>query len=692
MAAVIIGNPITDRIVEREVALLRIFCMTLLVSSLFAGPVSAQAPLPLIPLPAQAKPGTGEFLINNGFGLALEGYEEPRLEKAKQRFLDLLSRQTGIPLWREAALNKPLFFVKTAGPSAPVQQVGEDESYHLEITTQEVHLQAANPLGVLHGLQTFLQLVHITPQGFAVPAMTIDDQPRFPWRGLMLDVGRHFMPLDVVYRTLDGMEAVKLNVFHWHLSDNQGFRVESRKFPLLQEKGSDGLFYTQEEIRAVIAYAHDRGIRVVPEFDMPGHSTAWFVGYPDLASGPGPYQIERKWGVFDPAMDPSRDSTYTFLDSFIGEMAGLFPDAYFHVGGDECNGKEWDANPRIQQFMKDHAIKDNAALQAYFSARVQKIVAAHDRIMVGWDEVLQPNTPKDVVIQSWRGPQFVGQAVKKGNRAMLSAPYYVDLNQSAAEHYLADPEGDDATTLTSDESKRILGGEAAMWSEFVTPENVDSRIWPRTAAIAERLWSPRNTRDVASMYARLAIISQKLDDYGLQHNSSYPAMLTRMSGEPDPLPLRVFGDVMQPPRLYAREEQREYDAFTPLNHMVDAVPPESNTARQFSEIVDRIIAGKATTEDWDQAQEWLVLWRDNDVQLQPLLPRSDLTKELAPVSTNLHFVSQAGLDAIGYLREHHHAPPTWKARQIAYLKKSEKPQAVLLNMVAPAVLKLVQAT
>ena len=165
------------------------------------------------------------------------------------------------------------------------------------------------------------------------------------------------MPLDVVYRTLDGMEAVKLNVFHWHLSDDQGFRVESKKFPLLQEKGSDGLFYTQEEIRGVIEYARDRGIRVVPEFDMPGHTTAWFVGYPDIASGPGPYQIERNWGIFDPAMDPTRDSTYKFLDTFIGEMTGLFPDAYFHVGGDECNGKAWDANPRIQEFMKAHATK-----------------------------------------------------------------------------------------------------------------------------------------------------------------------------------------------------------------------------------------------------------------------------------------------------------------------------------------------
>jgi hexosaminidase len=673
--------------------LLRIVSMTLLFSSLIAsGQALPAPPLPLMPLPAQVKPGTGEFLINNGFGVALEGFAEPRLERAKQRFLNTLSQETGIPLWREAVLNKPMFFIKTAGPSAPLQQMDEDESYRLQISGDEVHLEAANPLGVLHGLQTFLQLVRISPRGFAVPAMTIDDQPRFPWRGLMLDVGRHFMPLDVVYRTLDGMEAVKLNVFHWHLSDNQGFRVESKKFPLLQEKGSDGLFYTQEEIRRVIEYARDRGIRVIPEFDMPGHATAWFVGYPDLASGRGPYHIEREWGVFDPAMDPTRESTYQFLDVLIGELAGLFPDRYFHVGGDECNGKEWDANPRIQQFMKAHALKDNAALQAYFSARVQKIVAGHKKIMVGWDEVLQPGTPKDVVIQSWRGPQFVGEAVRGGNRALLSAGYYIDLNQSAAEHYLADPEGEGPSTLTSEQSKGILGGEATMWSEFVTPENVDSRIWPRTAAIAERFWSPRDTRDVASMYARLAIISQKLNNYGLQHNSSYLAMLSRMTGEHDPLPLRVFGDVMQPPRLYAREEQRHYDAFSPLNRLVDAVPPESDTARQFTDIVNRIVTGRTEPEDWEQAQEWLVLWRDNDVQLQPLLPRSELTRELIPVSTTLRQVSQTGLDAIGYLREHKSAPADWRNRELAFLKSSEKPQAVLMNMIAPAVEKLVQAT
>ena len=181
-----------------------------------------------------------------------------------------------------------------------------------------------------------------------MPAISIDDSPRFPWRGLMIDVSRHFIPLDVLKRNLDGMAAVKLNVFHWHLSDNQGFRVESKKFPKLHELGSDGLYYTQDEVRDLIAYARERGIRVVPEFDMPGHSTAWFVGYPELASGPGPYEIERKWGVFDPAMDPTREETYKFLDEFIGEMARLFPDQFFHIGGDEVNGKQWDANPKIQ--------------------------------------------------------------------------------------------------------------------------------------------------------------------------------------------------------------------------------------------------------------------------------------------------------------------------------------------------------
>src|SRR5262249_10436465 len=168
-----------------------------------------------------------------------------------------------------------------------------------------------------------------------------------------LDVGRHFMPVELIKRELDGMAAVKLNVLHWHLTEDQGFRVECRKYPKLHQMGSDGLFYTQDQIRDVISYARDRGIRVVPEFDMPGHSTSWFVGYPELASAPGPYQIERTWGIMDPAFDPTREEVYTFIDGFIGEMAGLFPDDYIHIGGDESNGEHWKKNSAIQAFMRE---------------------------------------------------------------------------------------------------------------------------------------------------------------------------------------------------------------------------------------------------------------------------------------------------------------------------------------------------
>src|SRR5947208_13333171 len=260
--------------------------------------------------------------------------------------------------------------------------------------------------------------------------------------------------------------------------------------------GSDGHYYSQDEVRSLIAYARDRGIRVVPEIDMPGHSTAWFIGYPELASAPGPYEIERKWGVFDPAMDPTQDKTYKFLNEFIGEMAELFPDAYFHIGGDEVNGKQWDANPKIQEFMRAHGLKNDQELQAYFSRHVQEIVKKHHKIMVGWDEILDPALPKEAVIQSWRGQESLADAARRGYRVILSNGYYLDLMYSAASHYLTDPLAAGPATLAPEEKARILGGEACMSSELVTPENIDGRIWPRAAAVAERLWSPAELRDL----------------------------------------------------------------------------------------------------------------------------------------------------------------------------------------------------
>jgi hexosaminidase len=665
-------------------------CAALVVSCVAFG--QEQGSLDLMPLPAHAALGAGQFLIDGSFAVAVENNPDPRVVEGRQRFMELLGRETGIPFAVNPAAGRASFVIHTAGPSDAVQQLGEDESYRLAITSTHVELSAANPLGILHGLQTFLQLVRVTPQGFSVPVVTIDDRPRFPWRGLMIDVGRHFQPLAVIKRNLDGMEAVKLNVFHWHLSDDQGFRVESKQFPLLQEKASGGLYYTQEQIHEVIDYARERGIRVVPEFDMPCHTTAWFAAYPQFASAPGPFKIETKWGVFDPALDPTREATFEFLDKLIGEMATLFPDAYFHIGGDECDGKEWDANTRIQAFMREHGMKDDAALQSYFTGRVQKIVVEHHKIPEGWDEVLQPDTPKNVVIQSWRGPAGLATAARQGNQVVLSNGYYIDLNQPASEHYLVDPLGGEGANLTAEQKARVLGGEATMWSEFVTPENIDSRIWPRTAAIAERFWSAQDVRDVDSMYRRMAIVSKKLNNYGLQHNSSTRMMLERMSGKADPRALEVLASAVQPPQGYTRESLREYNTSTPLNRMVDAVPPESETAREFGQLASLIAAGKASPDQWKQAHDWLVIWRDNDAKLQPELGGSELTAELSGISQSLSQVAAIGLQALDDLKNHRVVSADARDKNMQLLKAAAKPKAVLVDKVASPVELLVNAS
>jgi hexosaminidase len=676
---------------------MRTIILVVTLCAIFMSMAEGQAQsLSLMPMPAKVQTGNGRLLIDTNFSVSITGHHEARLDRAVQLFLSQLRRQTGMPPIDMKVTDSATatLVIQAAGGSKEVQELGEDESYRLEISDSGARLNAPTTLGVMRGLQTFLQLVETTNAGFAVPAVSIEDSPRFPWRGLMIDVGRHFIPLDVLKRNLDGMAAVKLNVFHWHLSENQGFRIESKKFPGLQEMGSDGLYYTQDEVRDLIEYARERGIRVVPEFDMPGHSTAWFVGYPELASGSGPYQIERKWGVFDPAMDPTREETYKFLDTFIGEMAGLFPDEFFHIGGDEVNGKEWDANPKIQAFMHAHGLKDNNDLQAYFNQRVQKIVAKHGKTMLGWDEILRPDLPKSIVIQSWRGPDSLARAAKQGYRGLLSSGFYVDLMWSAERHYATEPLSGAAAGLTPEEQKLILGGEACMWAEYVSPENIDSRIWPRTAAIAERLWSPQDVRDVNSMYQRLAVVSIWMDGLGLTHNTSYDLMLRRIAGTDDIAALKALADVVEPVKDYTREETASAPATSvlPLNRLVDAVRPESSTARHFANAVDELVAGKTKPGSEAWIRGLLNQWRNSQVELQPQVEKSLLLTDVGPVSQNLSALGAAGLAALDYLDRGESAPAAWVSAQLALVEQATKPQGQLLITIAPSVGKLIQAS
>lgn len=658
----------------------------------------AQTPssLNLMPMPTRVQIGTGQLVVDQSFTAVSTGQKDARLDSGIPRFLDQISRQTGMQLnGQPADASNATFIIRAENAGRKVQELDEDESYTLEITTSRATLTAPNALGALHGLQTFLQLIEPTPAGFAVPAITIQDQPRFPWRGLLIDVSRHFIPIEVLERNLDGMAAVKMNVLHWHLSDDEGFRVESKRFSKLHQSGSEGQYYTQAEIRDFLAYARDRGIRVVPEFDMPGHSRSWLAAYPELASLPGPYRAGRIANA-DTVMDPTRDQTYKFLDKFIGEMAALFPDAYFHIGGDEVNNKPWDSNPKIQEFIRAHGMKNNRDLQAYFNQRLQKIVSKHGKIMVGWDEVLHPDLPKTVVVESWRGQDSLAQAAKQGYRSLLSYGYYLDLIWPAARHYAVDPmtTTGGAPALTAEEQKRILGGEACMWAEYVTPETIDSRLWPRVAAIAERLWSPQETRDNKSMYRRLDELSWRLRWLGLNHESNYVSMLHRLAGTDDIAALRILADVVEPTKDYTRTEvfPKPPVKRTPLNRLVDAARPESTVARQFAELVDTYVQSDykdAAAEA--QIRASLVKWRDNDANLQPVLDRSFILAEDKPLSQDLAALAAAGLQALDSIDKNQPLPDAWRTEQLAVVDRSMKPRANLLVMVAPPIQRLIEA-
>src|SRR5688572_22819019 len=392
----------------------------------------------LMPVPASFNWGQGRLPVAKTFTVGFAGQTDERLRQYAFRFMRRLEGRTVLEFARETSAS-PTVLITTRSTGSPIPKLGDDESYELEVSATQIRLTAPTTVGAMRGLETLLQLLEGDRDGFYFPAVSISDRPRFPWRGLMVDSARHFHPMEVLKRTLEGMAAVKLNVLHWHLTEDQGFRVESKKFPELHQQGSDGLFYTQNEVREIIRYAADRGIRVMPEFDMPGHATSWLVSHPEIGSAPGPYTIERRPGIFDPTLDPTNEKTYKLLEPFFAEMSALFPDAYMHIGGDENEGKQWTANPRIQAFMKQKGIKDNHELQTYFNTRILKFLQNNGKIMMEWDEIFQPSLPKDVVIHSWRGQKALADAAKQGYQGVLSNGYYIDLAFPASQHYVVDP-------------------------------------------------------------------------------------------------------------------------------------------------------------------------------------------------------------------------------------------------------------
>jgi hexosaminidase len=652
----------------------------------------------LMPTPAEVRFESGEMAgklaIRESFSTAVRGYNDRRLEAGVERAMRRLEGRIGMELRRGLATDAEtatlVIECREAGQAVP--SLDEDESYSLEVSNGRATLKAATVIGALRGLETLLQLVESGRDGYYIPFVKVDDKPRFRWRGLLFDSSRHFQPLEVIRRNLDGMAAVKLNVFHWHLTDDQGFRIESRKYPKLTGMGSDGLFYTQDQAREIIAYAAERGIRVVPEFDLPGHATSWVTGHPELASAPGPYQIERQPGIFDPTLDPTREEVYQFLDAFFGEMAAIFPDEYMHIGGDENEGRQWDRNPRIQAFMKERGIKNNHSLQAYFTTRLARIIRKHKKKVMGWEEIMADDLSRDVVIHSWRGPESLAEAVKKGFSGVLSAGYYIDLSYPASNHYRVDPVAADRN-LSRQEEARILGGEATMWSEYVSQETIDSRIWPRAAAIAERLWSPRSVADVDDMYRRLAVVSARLEDLGLTHEKNYRSLLRRMAGGKEIGPLEILVSVVEPVKQYNRGRQRPTTMLSPLTGFVDASRPDSEAARHFAALVAGFLADAPRFQNGrEELERTLAKWRDARPAIEAITGRSAILREAGPLAAELSDLAQAGLEALACLAESKTPDGQWSEVKTAILRQAAEPKPSAVEFaILPSVRQLVIA-
>ena len=649
------------------------------------------AELNLMPWPSHVAQQEGFLVLGHTPQIELTGGDE-RVNHALTRFLQNLSLRTGVPFDHHfsGAPAGPRMVIRCAGPGLRVQALEEDESYHLAINQRGIELTAANPLGIMHGLETVQQLIEPKPQGWVLPVLQIDDSPRFAWRGLMIDVSRHFMPVEAIERNIDGMAAVKLNVLHLHLSDDEGFRVESKSSPKLTGLASDGLFYTQDQVRELITYARDRGVRVVPEFDVPGHAVSWLVAYPLLASGPAPQGLVRsEYDSVRPPFDPTQEATYELLDTVFGEMERLFPDQYFHIGGDEVDGKYWDNDASIQTWMRAHNIKDNHALQTYFTKRVQEIIRKHGKEMEGWDEILDGGLPKDSLIQSWRGAGSLADAARMGYKTVLSAGYYLDLMYPAFQHYAVDPLSGKSASLSTEQKSNIIGGEAAQWAEYVTPENLDNRLWPRLGAIAERLWSPASVTDVTSMYRRLAVLNRNLEWLGLEHQAGSRRMLGRIEGDDmPPQLLETLAMAVEPVKEYDREKTQGYDGEAPLNHLVDAVSPESDSARRINALAQRAVYDPSARPE---LRKWFIQWRDNDALLEPYLSASMLRQRLVPLSQSLSVLGTLGLAALDCIESRRPITPAQRKEQLARVEGNTAPHAELFLVVAPAVRVLVEA-
>lgn len=609
----------------------------------------------LIPWPKSVTSSPGKLIISSNFAISITGNPNVRIYSYANRFLRRLDNRTGL-FFKQGVISKTnnvsnKQLVINCSNEGKID-INQDESYTLEITEKNIFINAHSDLGAMHALETLLQLVTIDGNQFVFPSVKIEDNPRFSWRGLMIDSARHFQPIEVIKRNLDAMAALKLNVFHWHLTDDQGWRIQIKSLPQLTKLASDDEFYTQEEIKEIVTYADNRGIMVIPEIDVPGHATALLTAIPEIGSAYNvsgeikKYNLERNAGIFNPTLDPSNPKTYSYLELIFNEVCALFPSKYFHIGGDENEGKDWDANPKIQTFKKQHNLITNHDLQTYFNMQLLKIMDKKGKKIIGWEEIMTPTMSKEAIIHSWKGPnegmptgQSLINAAKSGYKTILSNGFYIDLMLSIKDHYAVEIVSD-KSNLTSEEKKRILGGEATMWSELVTPLTIDSRIWPRTIAIAERLWSQSDITNIDFLYKRLPSVSFRLEELGITHLKNKDVILRNICNNQNITAVETLSRVCEPLKKYSRNKGgTEYQSYSPLTLFADLCTADAEDAILFEKLTNDYLNNDNNLENKKSLITFFDKWINNDDEIIKCSQKAPLVIPLLPISKNLKNIS-----------------------------------------------------
>jgi hexosaminidase len=677
---------------------------------------------PLVPMPRSVEASEGTLRIEGPFELLASGCSGVVWADAFARFQRDLSILVGVPL---TGIATPMV-IRCAAANDEVAPLDASEAYRLRVSAGGVAIDSESEIGVLRALATLRQLIRLEGESVALRRVAIDDAPRFPWRGLLIDTARHFVSIDTLERQIDAMELTKLNVLHLHLSDDEGFRVQSERYPKLTEVGGHGEFYSQAEIRELVRYAAARGIRVVPEFDMPGHSLAMLSAHPELAAETlGTGAGDDGTGA---ALNPASEVTYGFLAQLLGEMTGLFTDPYFHVGGDEATSLVWQESPRISAFKARHDLETDADLEAYFHDRVRSILLSKGRTPIGWEEIAAASAPDEVVVQVWRSSNSTSRVTAAGHRAIVSAGYDLSQLHSVETVYGIDPLDPSAhesvsigsyelsggaeaaervaqpmPPLTAAQRERVLGGEAVVWGHIIDEEMLEQRTWPIAAAVAERLWSPAALQDSADLKRRLVSLQHQLRALGLRDEMHTRRMIARLA--PDgPEPVATLLSAVAPVRNYAHRKRLLETGAQPLIDLADAASPDSLEALRFGVEVERYLAGERTRAGVLRTQ--LARWRDNHAAFEVVAAGRPKLEAALPTSRHLAELGGFGIAALDALEAGKPLPvavasPTRAlldlldreeaaSRDLTALRHEQPPGDVFIR-VAPEVRRLVEA-